>query len=220
MLRNIYLHGRLGKKFAKLYQFECATPAEAFRALIHLVPGFREEIQKGEYRVRAVRKGKSRDFDENMLTLEIDDADIHVTPVLAGRKNRGGLKAIIGIIIFVIAVVVTGGLAGLFAPMAGGAIGLTAWGMVAMFGVALALSGIAMMMAPTPKLNSSKKEDSFLFNGAENTFEQGGPVPLVYGQHLVGSTIVSAGIATEDIYANVNYPWTWGSFDFQMRYLP
>lgn len=210
MLRKIYLHGRLGKKFGKLYQLDCASPAEAFRALIHMVPGFRDEIQIGEYRVRTTKRGKNTEFDAEMLQMEVADADIHVTPLIAGRKNRGGLKAIIGIIIFAIAVVVTGGLAGLVAPIGtAGAIGLTAWGMVAMFGVALALSGIAMMMSPVPKMSNRKKEEeSFLFNGAENTFEQGGPVPLVYGQHLVGSTIVSAGIATEDIYATPTIPWT------------
>jgi predicted phage tail protein len=40
---------------------------------------------------------------------------------------------------------------------------------------------------------------SFLFNGVTNNTQQGGPVPIVMGLHLVGSVVVSASLNAEDI---------------------
>ena len=40
---------------------------------------------------------------------------------------------------------------------------------------------------------------SFLFNGVTNNSQQGGPVPLVFGTHLVGSVVINAGLNAEDI---------------------
>lgn len=215
MLRTIHLHGRLGKKFAKTYQFDCTTPAEAFRAMLYQLPGFRAELEKGEYRVRAVVKGHSTDFDEDMLHLDLSNADLHVTPLVAGRANKGGTKAILGVLLIAVAIVFTAGAAGGLVGVGGGLVSgsmaagftLTGWGMVAALGASLVLSGVAMMLSPIPKTGNKRKE-SFLFNGAENVYEQGGPVPLVYGRHLVGSTVVSAGIATEDVYVAAGDTYT------------
>ena len=55
----------------------------------------------------------------------------------------------------------------------------------------------------TPKAQSARanvdERASFVFNGAVNVIEQGGAVPVAYGRSIVGSTVVSAGIDTEQI---------------------
>lgn len=43
------------------------------------------------------------------------------------------------------------------------------------------------------------KKPSFLYNGVVNTVEQGVPVPLVYGEHLVGSIVISASVSLQDV---------------------
>lgn len=204
MLRNIFLHGHL-KKFGTKYEIDCVTPAEGVRALIYQIPGFRKALEKGEYRVRVINNKRSLDLEAETLTLDIDNAEsIHITPVPSGKK-RGGLKAIVGLILITIAVIATGGaaiaLGGFSALFAGG------YGYLALLGASLVLSGVAMMLSPVPKLGKEKRNESFLFNGAENTYRQGDPIPLVYGRHLVGSVTVSAGVSTESAYASVNNPY-------------
>lgn len=207
MLRNIFLHGHL-KKFGTKYEIDCVTPAEGVRALIYQIPGFRKALEKGEYRVRVINNKQSLDLEAETLTLDIHNAEsIHITPLVSGRK-RGGVKAIIGLILIAVAVIVTMGTAAvLFTGTMATGITLSGYGYLALFGASLLLSGVAMMLSPVPKLGKEKRNESFLFSGAENTYRQGDPVPLVYGKHLVGSVTVSAGVSTESAYASVNNPY-------------
>ena len=48
------------------------------------------------------------------------------------------------------------------------------------------------------------RKASFLYNGVVNVIEQGGPVPLVYGEHLVGSTVISAAIVSDQLGDRIN----------------
>ena len=53
-----------------------------------------------------------------------------------------------------------------------------------------------LMGSPSPDTMSNERPDSrpsYVFNGAVNVYEQGGPCPLVYGRTRAGSVIVSAG---------------------------
>ena len=47
---------------------------------------------------------------------------------------------------------------------------------------------------------------SFLFSEPGNTSSEGAPVPLAYGRIRVGSVVVSAGIAAEQLPASVDAP--------------
>ena len=46
---------------------------------------------------------------------------------------------------------------------------------------------------------AADKKQSYLFNGGVNSIEQGGGVPLIFGQTRAGSTVISAGIKSEII---------------------
>ena len=70
-------------------------------------------------------------------------------------------------------------------------------------GVAMMAGGLmniytAMNM---PSMSNSKEDEqkSFTFNGAVNTVEQGGAVPIVYGVFETGSVVASAGIYAEQM---------------------
>ena len=69
------------------------------------------------------------------------------------------------------------------------------------------MSGVGMMMvagqllqmlSPQPDTgDAEERAENYLFSGAVNTTRQGGPVPLVYGRILTGSSTISASIFTQ-----------------------
>ena len=63
-------------------------------------------------------------------------------------------------------------------------------------GTSLILSGVAQLLTPTPKISQDEGDPrkSFSFSGIQNTNRAGVPVPVVYGETLVGSVVISAGI--------------------------
>lgn len=57
-------------------------------------------------------------------------------------------------------------------------------------GLALIAAGIINLLSTPPKLDDFKnasRKGSYLFDGPENVAGEGGPVPIIYGQLLVGS---------------------------------
>ena len=72
---------------------------------------------------------------------------------------------------------------------------------IAVAAVVAVVAAVAFMPTIEPPKAEERKDDanSFIFDGVTNSTEQGGPVPLVFGEFLVGTTVVSAGIETTDI---------------------
>ncbi len=76
-------------------------------------------------------------------------------------------------------------------------------GLMIKVGIAMVIGGAIQMLTPVPKTPtqqdqaSTENKPSYLFNGAFNSTQQGLPVPVVYGQMLVGSSVVSVGSWTE-----------------------
>ena len=62
----------------------------------------------------------------------------------------------------------------------------------ALVGVAtnLALTGISQLLAPGPETDQGTAE-SYLFNGPTNNITQGLPVPVAYGELIVGGAPIS-----------------------------
>ena len=78
-------------------------------------------------------------------------------------------------------------------------------------GVSMTVNGIVQLLFPQPKMKAPKErpEDtpSYSFNGPVNTMAQGHPVPLLYGELIVGSAVISAGIeAKDEVYVPNNGP--------------
>lgn len=92
----------------------------------------------------------------------------------------------------------------------GAAVGSAIGSSAALSGVGLLgsmMSGVGMMMvagqllqmlSPQPDTgDAEERAENYLFSGAVNTTRQGGPVPLVYGRMLTGSSTISASIFTQ-----------------------
>jgi predicted phage tail protein len=114
-------------------------------------------------------------------------------PVLAGAGAVG--RIIAGVALVAAAIFIPGlglGLAGATVTQIG------------ILGGALILGGVAQLISPVPQLNTGTDSDkdprkSYSFSGIQNVSRQGVPVPVVYGETLVGSVVISAGINTEEV---------------------
>lgn len=148
-----------------------------------MVPGFGKELMTSEGRgIRyAVFVGK-RNIGEEQLEHPCGSNDIRIAPIIRGSK-AGIFQTIIG------AVMMVAGAAMMY-------FGVPYGSQVLIMGLGVTLGGIAQMISPHQQTQQNLQ--SYNFNGAENTTYQGGPVPLLYGEMRVGSTVISEGLLAED----------------------
>jgi predicted phage tail protein len=224
VLRDIHLHGALGRRFGRRHRLAVATPAEAVRALCSQHAGFRDAISVGQWRI--VRGGRSHGqalaLDE--LGFRLGRAPLHIVPVAAGAGGRGG-KALLGIALVGVAFAfafaaplgaAAGSTAGFLGGNWGAAVvpGILSAGGVAQLGVAVTLAGVAGLLSPQPRaanFGSTERAESYLLSGPTNSGGQGLPVPLIYGRCRVGSVLASAGISVEDLRSSSDVPMVPGS---------
>lgn len=206
MLREIRLHGALRREFGGSFRLDVATPIEAFRALMAQLPGFRQRIAEGEFTIIRGKRKTGWALDAETLEFPLGGEPLHIVPVASGSGKAGSvIKTVIGIII--VAAVFY------FAPPAGpeaagsmfgadlaasSAVFGISYGTLATIGVGMVASGIAGLIAPTPKFRTEERDSrqSFLFNNLDNVTTQGVPLPLIYGRMRVGSVVISASLET------------------------
>ncbi|MDB0543061.1 tail assembly protein [Ralstonia solanacearum] len=194
-IRTVRLYGSLGARFGRVFRLAVASPAEAVHALCVQMQGFRRELAASHERgIRyAVFVGR-RNIGANELEFPPGADDIRIAPVLAGAKRAGLFQTIFGAVLIAAATFYTGGLAGFGAGGFGGFVGA--------MGVSMALSGVVQMLSPQQAglsvADSPDNGASYNFNGPVNTSAQGNPAPLLYGEMVVGSAVISAGIYAED----------------------
>ena len=69
----------------------------------------------------------------------------------------------------------------------------------------MALSGVTGLLFPLPKPKEFKSEQdpqlTFSFSGTQNTSRAGTPVPIVYGEIITGSVVISGAVDTQQVQA-------------------
>lgn len=195
MLRRIRVYGQLAKFLGRrVFQAEVASTAEAVRFLVANFPELERHMAEQHYRVSA------GDWQQGLDDLHhpIGQNDIRIVPVIGGAGGPVG-RILAGAALVGISFLLPGAQLGLFGL---GQIGLTALAAPALaVGASLVLGGVAQLLTPVPKTPSGPDSEqdprkSFSFSGIQNTSRQGVPVPIVYGETLVGSVTISAGIDT------------------------
>lgn len=186
MLRKIKLYGALAKFVGhKVLEADVATAAEAVRFLLVNWPELERHMADQYYRVHTAGEDLTLDDIHNPMGQEIK-----IVPVVAGAGAIG--RILLGVALVALSFVSFG--AGAFAGV--GIAGAT--GSTALFGVgaSLIIGGVAQLLSPVPSIASDENDPrkSFSFSGIQNTSRPGLPVPVVYGEMLVGSVVVSAGI--------------------------
>lgn len=194
IMTRIELGGVLGKNFGKAHERLVSTTAEAVRALCCTVNGFEKYLNTSKSRglTYAVFRGR-KNIGEDDLGYPVTAETIRIVPVIIGSKKAGLLQTILGAVLVVVGVVVTGLSYGWAAPVGGALLSS---------GVALMAGGVIQMLSPqTAGLASKQSADnqaSYAFGGVTNTAAQGYPVPLGYGKRRIGGAIISAGVYVED----------------------
>jgi len=213
MEREIRLYGPLAKFVGqRKFLAEVASAAEAVRMLLANFPGLERHMADQYYKVIVDGYGSSLDQIHYPAS-----ETIKIVPVIGGAGGpTGQILAGIGLIA---AAIITGGIASAGVTL-GGFMGIGTVGTaVAAVGASLVLGGVAQLLSPTPQLaqigpasmnpgggRSTTSEgteldpqESYSFSGIQNTSRQGTPVPLVYGETIVGSVVISAGIDVDTI---------------------
>ncbi|CAB3670948.1 hypothetical protein LMG3458_01090 [Achromobacter deleyi] len=195
-LTTIRLYGRLGAEFGRLHRLAVSSTSEAIRALCVLLPGFENRLLDSESKgVRYACFIGRRNLGEDELARPAGNEDIRIAPMPTGAKRGGLMQVVVGV-----ALIVASFIPGLNVAVWGSA--MTISGTMMSMGMAMALGGLVQMLSPQQRALSVKDGPnngaSYNFNGPVNTTAQGNPVPLLYGELIVGSSTISAGIYSED----------------------
>ena len=187
MLRKIKLYGKLAKFVGhRILEADVATAAEAVRFLVANWPELERHMADQHYRVSV----GTYDLDLEELHDPAGAAPISFVPVVAGAGAVG--RILIGAAL----------IAASFIP----GVGALAVTLLFSVGASLVLGGVAQLLTPTPKVptgpdTQNDPRKSYSFSGVQNTSRAGTPVPIVYGETIVGSVVISAGIDTVQVQA-------------------
>ena len=189
-MREIRVYGRLAKFLGKrVFRAEVASAAEAVRFLVANFPQLERHMADQNYRVSV--GGYDLSVDE--LHDPAGEQQIKIVPVLAGAGAVG--RIIAGVALLAVGFLVPG-------------IGALGVQLIVGVGASLVLGGVAQLLTPVPQVyapgasGTNSEQDprkSYSFSGIQNTSRQGVPVPIVYGETLVGSVVISAGIDTVQV---------------------
>jgi predicted phage tail protein len=193
MLRKIKLYGRLAKFIGKrVLEADVSSAAEAVRFLLANWPELERHMADQHYRVSL----GDYDLGEDELHDPAGKQPIKIVPVVTGAGAVG--RIIAGAALIALSFVII--------PLGIAAAGAGIATMVGGIGASLVLGGVAQLLTPTPTLSlgtdsPNDPRKSYSFSGIQNTSRQGTPVPIVYGEMLVGSVVISAGIDVDQVSA-------------------
>ena len=208
-MNTIRVYGQLAKCIGqRVFKAAISTPAEAFRFLAANYPQVKQHILNQWY---AIYIGDYRLTGYEQLNDPLGAQELRIVPVFSGEikfRTRaevegtqskssssnlitGGLVAIGGAILGTI----IGGDIGRILTI--GAVGA---------GLAYASSAltqpapqVGVAASPLPIAQSKDPRSNFSFNGVQNTSRAGVPVPIVYGEVITGSVVISAGLDTVQV---------------------
>jgi predicted phage tail protein len=222
MEREVKVYGPLAKFVGqRRFLAEISSAGEAIRMLLANFPGLERHMADQHYKV--IVDGYDSDLEE--LNHPASQT-IKIVPVLGGAG--GGTGKILAGVALVAAAIIFAPAAGGFLGIGGSGAATAATGftmgavasqVVGAIGLSLVLGGVSQLLSPTPQIgqigparqslgggrNTTTEgtemdpQESYSFSGIQNTSRMGLPVPLVYGETIVGSVVISAGIDVDTI---------------------
>ena len=207
MLRTVKVYGHLAEHCGQsVFEALVRVPADAIRFLLCNFPELRSLMRDGYYKV-AVGKYDLQlaDHPEQLHYPMAADDVVKIIPVVSGAGGKGLGQILLGAALIGVSLLVPGsGVAGtsfLGSAGAGASLGANLAVAAGNLGLALSLGGIATMITPVPQQPEAPGEGQggFAFSGAINTSQEGIPVPVVYGEMIVGSVVLSTRLITNKI---------------------
>jgi len=202
MLRKVHLYGDLAEKFGPEFEFDMDSFFDCVKALQCAFKDFKKTISPNEYALFV----DDLNINEQCISLNLGPGDFHIFPKvfgsgLNGLKTSGRISFIVG------ALLVIGGIGALFYT-GGASEEVSVW--MVMTGIGLMAGGAVMMLMSGlfPDLDTEAARKSFIFSNIANSAKQGDPVPICYGQYLVGSIVISGSLDVEDLSDNYSVTHT------------
>ena len=227
MKREVKVYGPLAKFVGqRRFLAEISNAGEAVRMLLANFPGLERHMADQHYKI--IVDGFESELEEIHYPASQSIKIVPVLGGAGGGVGRivAGVALIAAAIVIGPA---AGGFLGLGAGLGGStgagaalSMGLVGGGFataVGAVGVALVLGGVSQLLSPTPQLaqigpasmspgggrtttsegTELDPQESYSFSGIQNVSKQGVPVPVVYGETIVGSVVISAGIDVDTI---------------------
>ena len=207
MLRKLKLYGELTKFVGhKEFEIQVDSLGKAVSFLVNNFPQVEKYMNPQYYQVKVGNYA----VNEEEIHHPIGQQDIHIVPVISGAGSGTG-KVLLGAALIGIGMA-SGGIT--FANFFNPAVVPYAPGFASATGIvkatialggALVLQGVSEMLFPLPKPKEFKSEQdpqlSFSFSGTQNTSRAGTPVPIVYGEIITGSVVISGAVDTQQVQA-------------------
>lgn len=193
---KIYLHGYLGEKYTtepiEIYSRDLPDTVNGLTC--RFGKGFKAELLSGSWSIIKGELAKENVIPPAEVGFTLVDEEIHIVPRVEGAITLAAISAVAGVL----------GATGTVTAIAGlSALATTVINVALLAVSSIALSAVSKAIAGSPTMDyagsEAERKPSFLFNGAINVVEQGGPVPLIYGKHLAGSTVVSVSMTSDEI---------------------
>ena len=227
MEKEVRLYGPLAKFVGqRKFLAEITTAGEAVRMLLANVPGLERHMADQYYKV--IVDGHDSALDEIHYPASQTIKIVPVLGGAGGGTGKI-LAGVALVAFAIVAGPAAGGFLGLGASAFGTAATATAGATgfvlgagaavaIGSIGAALILGGVSQLLSPTPQIGQvgpasttggfrqtttegteMDPQESYSFSGIQNTSRMGLPVPLVYGETIVGSVVISAGIDVDTI---------------------
>jgi len=203
MLRTVKVYGHLAEHCGQsVFEALVRVPADAIKFLLCNFPELRSLMRDGYYKVAVGKFDLQLADHPEQLHFPLADSDVvKVIPVVSGAGGRGLGAILVGAALIGTAVLTGGATLGLTGfTAAGTGLGFTAAAAAGNIGLALTLGGVATMLTPVPKQPDFGEADpsgGFAFSGLQNVSQEGIPVPVVYGEMIVGSVVLSTGLIAD-----------------------
>ncbi len=200
MLRTVKVYGHLAEHCGQsVFEALVRVPADAIKFLLCNFPELRSLMRDGYYKVAVGKFDLQLADHPEQLHFPLADSDVvKVIPVVSGAGGRGLGAILAGAALIGTAVFTGGSTLALGVTGFSGGVGISA--AVGNIGLALTLGGVATMLTPVPKQFDPGEADpsgGFAFSGLQNVSQEGIPVPVVYGEMIVGSVVLSTGLIAD-----------------------
>lgn len=194
MLRRIKIYGRLRKFLGgqSVFEADVANPAEAVSFLVANWPKLEAHMAKQYYKVFVGNYNVGKDELHDPSSVQ---EEIKIVPVVVGAGDFA--DSTVGKIIIGVALIA----APYLIPVLGPGMGLALVGSaMTAVGVSMLLGGVTQLLTGDPQddVDDQEPQESYSFSGVQNV-SRVVPLPICYGETVVGSVIVSAGIDTVQV---------------------
>ena len=205
-MQRVILLGDMGEKFGEVWEMNVEYLKDIFKLIHCQRPEFRQYLLDCNENGTdfAIKRGGEYVGEEELM-LSVHDEDIIITAVPAGAKS-GFAKILLAIVIIIVVFFVP--IPGLEQTLwtAGTQAGASTAASIALsttlgLAASLALQGITQLLMPGPEVDR-ETPDNYLFDGNSEHIKEGFPVPLLYGEMLIGGAVINQSYSTDKIISS------------------